>query len=411
MALTALLFGAVTLAHAAAVACKPLPSGVVSIPLSRIINETFYGMHIAVGTPPQDSIIKIDTGSFSLGLNNPNSNLCTRSDAPCAALGTYRNTSSSTAVYSFPDDLYPDYQDALIDHGFGSFINDTVSFGGSPAAPTTTVTDFTVGTLDEFFASFPIANPAAGIVGLAGFCLTDACNSFPDFISQLAARGIIPKRAFSIYLGPDIPDAKGTLLLGGIDRAKIGGPVFTFPVVNPSAFQSPYNVNFTSFELMRPENGTAKSNTTVYPQPPGSTALLDTGNFAWGLPLDLFNDLLPVLGLPADTDPYVPPFAVDCKLREVTDVVISVIFPSPSGSSAAPKIDIPLGRLITTLGGEDARCAIFVDGVEPSVGPNPNNAFGAPFLRNVYTTFDMDALTVSFAPVRYTDEQDVMAIE
>ena len=373
-----------------AAAAAGLPDGVISIPLKRIINQTFYGMEFAVGNPPQISTLKVDTGSVTIGFNTPSSNLCVREDKPCALYGTYDNLTSTSAEPAFPDRGYPDYFDSLIDHGSGLLVNDTLSFGDVhfPNA--------TFGTYDNYAASYPIANPAAGIMGLGAYCYSgNACTDYPTLVQQLTDRGVLRRRAFSVYLGPDDPDAVGTLLLGGVDKAKQAGPVIKMPLTIADDF--PLQINYTSLELRQP------GNTTAFTIDPGSYSFWDTGNWMWRFPTPAFNAIAQALGIPDDVDSTASAYPVDCAKREIENATVAVGF--PGGES----IQVPLGHLVSRL--DDGSCISQIGAYEGNGGPSePGNAFGAPFLRSVYVTFDLDDLTVSFSKARYTTDEDIHLI-
>jgi hypothetical protein len=371
-------------------ALSTLPDGVIRIPLPRIMNQTYYGMEFEVGNPPQRSFLKIDTGSPTIGFNSPRSNLCLRQDSPCNALGTYDNLTSSTAVVSFPGS-YPNYSDGLLDGGSGILVNDTVRFSGL------SLDGFIFGSTDSFNLNVRLlqVNPVAGIMGLSAMCFTGPkCDVYPTLVQQLSDRGILKTRAFSIYLGPDDPGATGHLLLGGVDKAKQNGPVFTLPL------DSPWEVEYSSFTL---DQGGSTPNRTVFPIGPGNTTTWDTGAASWGLPTAVFDAVAAVLGIPADVDLKTNPYEVDCKHRENVDTVLEVGFPGNA------TIKVPVGRLVTKL--DSGKCVTFI---LPGVGsPDPTpiaTVFGAPFLRNVYATYNLETLEVTFSQVKYTNEEEIVAI-
>lgn len=47
------------------------PDGVFVMPLTRIKNQSAYGMEIEVGTPAQKMTVFVDTGSVTTGLEDP----------------------------------------------------------------------------------------------------------------------------------------------------------------------------------------------------------------------------------------------------------------------------------------------------------------------------------------------------
>jgi len=73
---------------------------------------------------------------------------------PCLSYGSYANTSSSTARF-FGDD----FSDFLSNLATGSFITDTLTFGGH------TFDSLEFGTYDQVGAHFTIPSPDAAILG------------------------------------------------------------------------------------------------------------------------------------------------------------------------------------------------------------------------------------------------------
>ncbi|PTB62167.1 acid protease, partial [Trichoderma citrinoviride] len=377
-----------------------LPDGVIRVPLPRIMNQSFYGMEFEVGNPPQRSWLKIDTGSPTIGFISPRSNLCLRADAPCEALGTYDNLTSSTAAVAFPDGSYPNYSDGLLDSGRGILINDTVRFSG------VTVDDFILGSTDSFNLDVKLTqvNPFAGIMGLSAICFDPSCAVYLTLVQQLADRGIIKTRAFSIYLAEDKPDAVGHFLIGGVDEAKREGPVFT------QKLDTPWGMEYSSFTLNK------SGEKTVWPIGPGNETDWDTGASYWGLPTDVFNAVAAELGLPEDISTTENPYEVDCKYRDLADSVLEVGFILPmlvplfsTGFPNNGTIKIPVGRLVTKL--DSGKCVTFaLNGVGgPGYAPVAT-VFGQPFLRSIYATYNLDTLEVSYSQVKYTDEERIVAI-
>jgi hypothetical protein len=367
-----------------------LPRGVIPVPLTRIINQTGYGMQFQVGNPPQKATLEIDTGSDTIGFISPRSNLCLREDAPCNKLGTYDNSTSSTAEVAFPAWGYPDYSSGLISMGTGIFVNDTVRFGD------VSLDNLTFGSTDNFNLSVALlkAHEASGIMGLSALCFGRDCSIYPTLVQQLADRKVLKTRAFSIYLGPEEPDAVGHLLLGGIDKAKQGDHLFTIPV------NRPWTVEYSSFTVNYPGPKPGK----VFPIGPGNETDWDTGAAFWGLPSAVFDAIADVFGIPASVRSQSNgPFRVDCRHRNVVDTTLEVGFPGNA------TIAIPLGRLVTKIGPQ--HCVTFIlPGIGGGGTAEVATNFGAPFLRNVYATFNLDDLTVSFSQVKYTDKQDIVAI-
>lgn len=87
------LIAAVALPAAAA----ELPAGVIAVPLSRDSGLTAYYAEFQVGTPPQRTYLKVDTGSPNYAFLDPRNPVCGTQD--CKTFGTFDNTTSS---YAYP---------------------------------------------------------------------------------------------------------------------------------------------------------------------------------------------------------------------------------------------------------------------------------------------------------------------
>ncbi|KAL7929336.1 aspartic endopeptidase [Trichoderma chlorosporum] len=362
----------------ASLAAAALPEGVIEIPLQRIKNQSAYGAEFQVGNPPQKVIISADTGSPTYAFESPRYAVCQQ--GLCSAYGTYDNTTSATTKW-----LNGGYSDFLSDHGFGSFINDTLQVGGI------TVEDMMFGVVELNLASFPINTQQAAIFGLGAFCQTKACDTYPTFLNQLYEHGVISRRAFSVYLGPNDADAKGSLLLGGIDLAKRQGPVHKLNVLDPTtpaANEQPNWISLSSLELQL-ANGT--NVTSTYDN--GTYALWDTGSPGWYVQQDMFDALTSYWGL-SNPDPNDTLF-VDCKFREPSNDSIAV------NLGPGVVINVPLSSLPIDNG--DGTCTA-------PVAPF-GTLLGDAYLRNVYFTFDYEDLTIEFSLAKYTNETNIVKIE
>lgn len=378
-----------------------LPDKTVLVPIVRIRNSSAHGAVVGVGTPPQRNIILLDTGSFSFTFENPNSQLCKQADQPCAAYGSYDNATSSTAVYAgFPA------SDGVQDFGYGSSINDTVILG--EVHQTLSIANATVGHLDFFGSTHPLTAPQTGFLGMRAQCLERICHG-PNigFLEQLYGKSLIEKRAFSIYLGPDAPDATGAMIVSGLDRAKQASAFVNVPMAdvgNATVTQNSTNYIYQSSYSVTLEGdgttaGSSRSTTTKFIiNNDDKLMLIDTGVSRWDMPHDVFvNGVAPFFGIEVDPNEYqFAPFAVDCSYRIASwSNTVNVYF-----NNDADVIKVPLAGLVTEFA--PGQCILNVDGT--------GGIFGAPFLRNVLSVYDNEALTVSFSQVKYTDEEDIIAL-
>lgn len=107
------------------------------------------------------------------------------------------------------------------------------------------------------------------------------------------------------------------------------------------------------------------------------------------------------MGQPTEQDRNNGYYIVDCEVRRRCnddEDYVTVHF------GAAGKIKVPISRVITDFG--DGSCGAFVG----NGGPELTRAFGDSFLRSTYIIFDQEELTVTFAQVKYTDAENIVAL-
>lgn len=387
------LIAALPLANAA-------PNGVFVLPLTRIKGHSAYGIQVDVGTPPQRNVMFIDTGSATTGVEDPStspktrrlveqsstsSNVLADSRAckmgSCGDYGFYDNATSSTSVWI--DDTY---SDQVGDHGYGSYINDTVAFGGH------TVPNLTFGTLSSF-SGFDQSHPQAGIFGLGAVCREPDCRQYPTTLQQITDRGLVSHRVFSMYLGPNELNATGELILGGMDRAKQDGAVHTLPM-RPNLSGQPNNVQITAVALRKADGSNV---TAEIPENQQMDSVWDSGSPGWEVPEPVFEAALAALDN-ADKKTLAYGYEVDCKYRaaESNDALVLTF-------TDGVEVDISLDRVVGEYDG--TRCITYLE-----TGGTGAGLLGDEFLRSVYTTFDYDAKTISFSKVKYTEMTDIQAL-
>jgi hypothetical protein len=70
-----------------------LPAGVIRVPLSRDIGLTAYYAEVQVGTPPQQTYLKVDTRSPYYSFLDPRNPVCASQN--CKTFSTFNNSTSS----------------------------------------------------------------------------------------------------------------------------------------------------------------------------------------------------------------------------------------------------------------------------------------------------------------------------
>jgi hypothetical protein len=100
-----------------------------------------------------------------------------------------------------------------------------------------------------------------------------------------------------------------------------------------------------------------------------------------------------------------PPYAVNCRALD-TDAQLTI------GFLNGAKITIPIKGLAQRNGTDGAGCITAVASCpNAQCGPAAaSNAWGYPFVSNVYATYNPENRTVALSPVRITDEESFEAI-
>ncbi|QKX59727.1 uncharacterized protein TRUGW13939_06869 [Talaromyces rugulosus] len=273
--------------------------------------------------------------SYTIGFETAHSNGCQQSNTPCT-LGVYENLTSST-----PKWVSNDYGNGVIDHGYGSYINDTLSYtlsGNGTRDPPIVLPNFQVGTLDTFYASFVLPAPTGWFLRAR---------------STLYERDVIPRCALSIYLGKDEPLVDYALLvINGQDIAKQASAPFTVPMVSPQdmnsagAVPSLFYVNVTSFTLIFSVANATTASETLRPTVDNNSDIQTRSDRS-------VSQYFHISTNSSNSDPY----TVECDFENVDlkENKINVYF-----NPGRDLVSIPLASLVSTFGPD--KCAVWLDG-------------------------------------------------
>ncbi|KAL8684965.1 MAG: hypothetical protein Q9218_008051 [Villophora microphyllina] len=362
---------------------------------------------ITVGTPPQRMPVFLDTGSSDLWVPGVGSEICHDFPDVCRQSGSYDMEISSTEK-----DLHKQF---TIGYGDGTrvngtFITESLGFGGTTVEDVRMAVGLSRTNVDPSYEE-PPADSAIGIWGIGvdygeHGVLPSHSNAYLGFVSQLALKGHIHTRAYSIWLGdpgkrstpvpftylmvPCVDDASGRLLFGGIDASKYTGPLQLLPIVDPPIpdVDGPrLAVQMTSLALYDEH--------TDQPGPLLDSVFritLDTGSTLSYLPVSVVDWMYRAVGPFFDDRVPDTPY-IDCNLTS-SPAGFSFGFGGPQG----PKIRVPLSVLVFRL--EDV---VFPDGrfacrlgVRGTRDP-PSYLLGDTFLRSAYTVFDLENKRIAIA--------------
>jgi len=346
--------------------------------------ELLYSLNISIGTPPQDFMVAVDTGSSDLWVNAASSSLCERRSKPCDASGTYSANSSSTYNYvgSWFNISYVDGSGAA-----GDYVTDTLRFGGE------TVEDF------QFGVGYDSSSDQ-GIMGI-GYPADEAQvadadqRTYRNLPAQLVHDGVIQSSAYSLWLN-DLDSSTGSLLFGGVDHARYTGDLVTVPILRPesSSYSSFYvalmGVQLGDVEISR-EGGSEVA------------VVLDSGTSFTYLPDSMVASIYDAVGAEYSASEGVA--FVPCSLAD-EQANLTFYFESPA------RIDVAMSELVLDVGDSEGEGPVDVClfGIVPSLGSSGSlSLLGDTFLRSAYVVFDLDNNEISLAQSNFNAKKSEIA--
>ncbi|EAW14955.1 aspartic protease family protein [Aspergillus clavatus NRRL 1] len=219
------------------------------------VRENFFHANISVGSPPQWMEVHLHVGTDQTWFQAANSTSCQwyRNHMDCGGQGGYNSSASKTAQWVGSGFKDIDYS------GEGAVLTDVVDLGAVK--------------LDAMEFGVVYDGITESTLGL-GYGLNNSTSiSLPH---ALANAGFIQSPAFSMWLEPGtLPRLSalnnGSVLFGGVNKAKYIEPLYTLPIVQPAGLPKAFRVEMTGLSL-----STEKGTTTVNTEPFPLDAKLDT---------------------------------------------------------------------------------------------------------------------------------------
>lgn len=396
------------LTYAAAVAANSLqtprhdsPSKYVNIGLSN--GYWVMAANVAVGTPGQYIQLEVDTGSSDTWLISNSSNLCDQAEN--CVLGVAFDTSESSSLNYLDKPFNATYYTGA--SNTGTFIEDQFSFLMGPDVAET-ISNMTLGLADEVYVY-------QSFLGL-GFDALEETNfegndkySYPGILSQLVDQGTIDRKLFSLYMN-DINADNGSLTFGGIDYSKVKHKQdlqsFHMVRVESASFNSATPIEYAvqldslSFTYDNSNTNTKKNNEQVIVDKV-MPAFIDSGFYFLAVPNTYIGKLAGLFNATfSDTyEQYI------CSCDAGKDRFIKYTFGQPAQKSptyGSLSYYIPASNFVYPLDDGTGKCAMFLY----NYGDVDRLQVGAPFLRYIYTVFDQDEYTISFAEARLNVSAD-----
>lgn len=423
-----------------------------------------YYTELKIGTPPQTLKVQLDTGSSDFwvpsiretgcqgskcvggsctSLSSPTSNLASSSvlasqrqgkrygfwsqtARPCLVMGICTNQPFAVDPTSSATYETGRYQPFTIKYGdlsgmTGGYGLDTITVGDC------SLTNFSLAVAD--FINDGASKQRGTQVGILGInykiskaeCYRKYCMKVPaaPMLSEaIVSAGRIESNSYGISLGNS-----GSIIFGGVDTAKFTGPLVTLPMV-PDESNSTLRGQYIRQQLRLAHtktciDGIPRRNFTIA----RSVAVLDTGNGAIRLPSDwlevIYRDMqIPKAAYENSLLPQVPcdsmksNFSLDFTLANDID------------TSSSIQVAVPLRELVIPIrngfhnatrpfnvSGKDT-CKLRLAPSDTTPGSYPGTiSLGTPFLRSVYSFYNLDQHTISLArPVYNATSEHIVAI-
>ncbi|KAL8771327.1 MAG: hypothetical protein Q9209_003232 [Squamulea sp. 1 TL-2023] len=328
-----------------------------------------YTARLSLGTPPQEFIVIVDTGSSDLWVNTLDSEFC--SYGLCGDAGTYDANASDTYAYR-SSDFFIRYADGTT--AGGDYATDTVRVGENTQQE---LTDLQFGI--AYNSTFPVG--LLGIGYTANVAQAQDGSTYPNLPQLLVDQGVIQSNAYSLWLD-DIESNTGSILFGGVDTDKYQGTLQTFPIQRMSGEYRHFVISLSGLSL---SNGRNQS----FQQSLPTAVLLDSGSSITYLPEQLAAEVYAALDIQIDPLARSGYVEVDCSLAN-SEATLNFAFTSVT-------IAVPMSELVLP-GGRSSRlgCLFGLASANGTVG-----LFGDTFLRSAYVVYDLENNEISLAQTNF----------
>lgn len=301
---------------------------------------------LKLGSSQEPVRVTVDTGSYRLNVPVPGAT-CLKTT--CAADAVFHPENSSTFKNLTKESVLAYADGSLVTKSFK--VTDDLYFDDGRKIP-----GF------EFDASYS----SSGDIGVFGVGNGQDANSNYVFASKHA--GLINRAGYSIYLDHG---ANGTLLLGGIDKAKYEGEL--------AIIDSEQNINATSF--ISPSGKVVPFTKKVG---------FDTGNSGLLLEKDIVDVIFEEMG--SNSAGF---FDCDRVLNSKETFTFDL---------GPINITVPASNFFHKSK-SNSKCESYIHTISKSAGAQ---GIGLPFLREAYFVKDLETKKIGIAPVKHTTESDIV---
>ncbi|KAJ3498563.1 hypothetical protein NLG97_g1031 [Lecanicillium saksenae] len=367
---------------------------------------------MAMGSPPQEILATLDTGSGDLLIGKSNSSFCeTAITANCSA-------PSAGGRGSFDPSKSDDVETVSSQHAIffngevddGEYKKAAASIGGA------TLPKFQFGLVDrsttrEGTEKRRTLLPLLGVSPILGEQVLPLYSNLPAHMVDL---GVIKSNVFGLYMN-DFRAPEGFVVFGGVDAAKFTGDLKEAPLVPDNGTLNRFLVEFSSFQLVDTTNMASqnmsepcKETTAETNSKPAATAN------STGINLSPQAALPPAFIDTGNTQVLVPPESIDIIAKAIgAKVVNGFVGPVPCEALLGRALRFGFNKDNAIL---DVPLELMKvpDGVEPDLDPGMCDtvigsatdlpageklvSLGAPMMQAMYIVFDAQRSRILFAP-------------
>ncbi|KAK4553333.1 hypothetical protein LTR86_009633 [Recurvomyces mirabilis] len=366
-----------------------------------------YYANVTVGTPPQDQVVILDTGSSDLYFDASTASTCETTGPYSCRGGTFNPQDSKT--YSIADPA-PAFNTSFGDGStaVGPFGQDVVGLGD------VLISNVQFGVAQEVNST---TGYAIGLMGV-GYSENEAVQQhfYPNMPEVLRDTGVINSRLYSVFLN-DVAEYSGSILFGGIDTTKYTGELATLNIladINTGAVdqfvQTVTGLSASISGKTIPLFSGGSPNENAYTQTDTALpVLLDTGSSAWSVPTSYYDKYI------APNFKFVDSQGLCSCSHQNDDATLTLEF------GAKINITVPIREFVVPIynastnqpypypGGGEA-CAFMIVPAQ-STGQG-FQTLGDAVLRSMYVVFDLDngQLSLAQAKINSTDAPNIVTV-
>ncbi|KAJ3265991.1 hypothetical protein HDU77_003082 [Chytriomyces hyalinus] len=315
----------------------------LSLPLENLQN-TVYFISASFGTPQQQFILQLDTGSAISWIGS----------SQCQQTGKCNDSRGFDPLASSSFSDISDQQVRNIRYFSGSVSGydsaDTAAFGRLTIPKQT----FLLVTQQDAVIQSQQMRLFDGVLGFALNRDANTLSSYPTVMDNLLKLGTTMDPVFSIWLNSNgvlgepvqtTPNDGGQLTIGGIDSSKYEGNLTFYPVVG-SKFH--WEVHVSRVTMSLPQAGSLQNRAGILALPPGTSAIFDTGSSLIAIETSfLQSSILPIL-FSAIKQP------MNSLLNPASNNASDVLIIPCSARSVMPSISFDFGDgVLFTIPGQD----------------------------------------------------------